>query len=498
MNSAPASMQIPVVFSDTDAEASPGVERAMKAARVAQFRWSRTPVTRRLKPVRELRRLIAENASQLAEASASARRRPALESLTSEVMPLAEACHFLERNADRILALRRVGWRGRPIWLSGVRCEIHREPLGIVLVIGPGNYPLLIPGVQVIQALAAGNAVLLKPGAGGTAAAEALHDLIVGAGFDPQLVTLLAESTDAARAGIAAHPDKVLFTGSAATGEKILRQLAPHLIPSTMELSGSDAVIIRSDADLDLTVKALTFGLMFNGGATCIAPKRVFVHQSIASELEGRLSRSFSPLVNRSAEANPLAAERLRPLIKDALNRGAHFLAGDEQANRAVILGGVDPSSQLLGEDVFAPVLAIVTVADDDEAVFRANGCPFALGGSVFSRDESAARSLAEQIHAGVVTINDLIVPTADARLPFGGRGRSGFGVTRGEEGLLDLTAAKVVTLSRGQFRPAFHLSQAGDEAIFTAYLKLAHRGGLKSRWAAFVSLIGSLCSRRK
>ena len=174
-----------------------------------------------------------------------------------------------------------------------MRSEIHREPLGVVLIIGPGNYPLFLPGVQLIQALAAGNAVLLKPGIGGTPAAQALSKLVIRAGIDPQLVAVLAESREAAGCAIEAHPDKVLFTGSAATGEKILEQLAPHLIPATMELSGCDAVMVRADADLELVVRALVFGLRLNAGATCMSPKRVLVHRSIATELEGRLAENL-------------------------------------------------------------------------------------------------------------------------------------------------------------------------------------------------------------
>jgi acyl-CoA reductase-like NAD-dependent aldehyde dehydrogenase len=333
--------------------------------------------------------------------------------------------------------------------------------------------------------------------------------LVGRAGFDPHLVALLPESAESARAAIVARPDKVLFTGSAATGEKILAQLAPHLIPATMELSGCDAVIVRADADLDLTVKALAFALMLNGGATCMSPKRVFVHRSIATELEGRLARTINSFSRRREEAHSSSGENqslltsaaiknLRLLIEDALGRGAHFIAGNEQANAAIVLGGVAPSSQLLREDIFAPVLAIVTVTDDHEALFRASDCALALAASIFSRDESAARSLAARLNAGVVTINDLIIPTADARVPFGGRGRSGFGVTRGAEGLLELTTPKVVTVSRGKFRPAFDPPQPGDEAIFNAYLKLTHGRGLKSRWAGLVSLIGSISRRPK
>ena len=369
MNPPGEPMRIPVVFKDAGADVTASIAEGITAARAAQPRWSRTPVDCRLRLIRKLRQLIAEHAAPLAEASAAGRCRPAAESLTAEVLPLAEACRFLESAAVRALRPRRLGRRGLPLWLAGVRAEIHREPLGIVLIIGPGNYPLFLPGAQLLQALAAGNAVLLKPGAGGTPAARALLDLLARAGFDPQLVALLPESAETARAAILARPNKVLFTGSAATGERILTQLAPHLIPATMELSGCDAAIIRGDADLDLVAKALAFAVRLNGGATCMAPKRIFVHRSVATELEGRLARAFHPCGCRHEDlpakreqqghAAPVTTPGLRPFIEDALARGAHFIAGEELAGDAVILGGVDPSSRLLHEDLFARCLPL-------------------------------------------------------------------------------------------------------------------------------------------
>ena len=472
---------------------------AMTAARAAQARWAATPLSERLARVRELRLLIAEHAPLLSEASASARQRPSLESLTAEVLPLAEACRFLEREAAKLLAPRRLGSRGLPLWLAGVRSEVHREPLGVVLIIGPGNYPLLLPGVQLIQALVAGNAVLLKPGVGGSFAARALIKIIHLAGFDSHLVALLPESTEAARSAIEARPDKVLFTGSAATGGKILAQLAPHLIPATMELSGCDAVIVRADADLVLVVKALTFGLTLNNGATCMGPKRVFVHRSIATELEGRLARAFPSY--GSTQLTSAATDQLRLLIDEATAHGAHFVAGgradDGSIQSPVILAGVPPSARLLREDIFAPVLALVTVSDDAGAIFRTNDCPYALGASIFTRDESAAREIAARVHAGIVSINDLIIPTADARVPFGGRHRSGFGVTRGAEGLLELTTTKVVTVSRSKFRPAFDPSHPKDEAMFQAYLEVTHGRGLIRRACALLALMKNLTGRK-
>jgi acyl-CoA reductase-like NAD-dependent aldehyde dehydrogenase len=492
----PVPERIPVTLVGTDSRIQVAVIAAMNAARAAQRTWSQTRLTERLRLVRELRRLIAEHASTLAQASSASRNRPVHESLVAEVMPLAEACRFLELNARRLLAPRRLGKRGRPLWLAGVQTEIHREPLGVVLIIAPGNYPLLLPGVQLIQALVAGNSVLLKPGVGGTGVAAELCELLFRAGFDPRLVGLLPESPEYAVAAITAHPDKVLFTGAALTGEKILSQLAPQLIPSTMELSGCDGVIIRADADLALAVKALIFGLKLNGGATCMAPKRVFVSAARATELEGRLASEL-----RDNLTLVTSTPRLRLLLEEALSRGAHFISGGMRNGQEIlaplVLGGVTPQCELLREDSFAPVLAVLTVDDDHEAVLRLNDCPFRLTASIFSADEIAARELATRLNVGAVTINDLIIPTADARVPFAGRGRSGFGVTRGAEGFLELTTVKVLTVTWGRFRPAFDEPQPGDTQMVESYLKLAHGKGLLSRWHAVVSLIRTLLRRK-
>lgn len=493
----PFRTRILVSFPKTEEHAPALVSAAMQSARAAQRTWSQTTLSERLRLLRELRSLIVEHALSLASASASMRHRPIEESLTAEVAPLAEACRFLERNAKRILAPKRLGRSGRPLWLPGVRTEIHREPLGVVLIVGPGNYPLLLPGVQMLQALVAGNAVLLKPGREGTPAAAQLCELMARAGFDPRLFTLLPESPENVVAAIAAQPDKVLFTGSASTGEKILAQLAPRLIPATMELSGCDAVIVRADADLDLVVKALTFALQLNGGATCMSPKRVFVSAACATELEGRLAAALR-------EGHPLPGDtrRLRELLEEALAQGAHFICGgvgrDGELLSPLVLGGVSPQSALLRDDFFGPLLSIVTVDDDHEAVSLANDCPYALTASVFTADENAARNLAARLHAGTVTINDLIIPTADARVPFGGRGRSGFGSTRGAEGLIELTAPKVVTLTRGTFRPAWESPRPADTPLFTSYLKLTHGRGLAMRAKALIALLRTVVQRTK
>jgi acyl-CoA reductase-like NAD-dependent aldehyde dehydrogenase len=484
------------------ADDSAAVRRAFESARAAQPAWAATPLHRRLSLLRRVRRLIAEHALALAAAATTGSTRPLSEALAAQVLPLADAVKFLEREAGYLLAPRRVGRDGRPGWLLGATSEVQREPLGVVLIIAPSNYSLLLPGVPLLQALAAGNAVLLKPGQNGTAAARALIGLLQSAGLDARLVGLLPESVETAQAALDQPVAKVFFTGSFATGARVLAQLAPRAIPAVVELSGSDAVIVRADADLDLVVNALLFGLRLNDSATCIAPRRVFVARRIAEQLEARLEAAARSANLRPGAISPATAQRLAALVAEAIRDGAHLLSGsvDPHGNISwsVILAGAKPAMRLLREDFFAPVLSLVTVEDDLEAAQAAAECPYALGTTIFSRDLDAARGLAASLPVGVVVLNDLIVPTADPRLPFGGRKQSGFGVTRGPEGLLEMTAPKVVITRRGQARPHFAPPQPGDQDLFKAYIQTAHGGGVLIRLGAAWRLTKALLTKSR
>jgi acyl-CoA reductase-like NAD-dependent aldehyde dehydrogenase len=403
----------------------------MHQSRLAQQKWRLTAMEDRLGVIRHFRHSLAQNALSFASAAGSLRNRPAAESVTSEVLPLADACRFLENHASAILMPKKLRRRGRPLWLQRAHSIILREPLGVILIIGPSNYPLFLPGIQILQALTAGNAVVFKPGLGGTAAARQLQSVLISSGLNPHLLHLLPEAASSVYPVISAGVDKVVLTGSGETGRQVARAAAEALVPVTAELSGCDAVYIRNDADLDLVKNAIRFGCDLNGGNTCIAPKRIIASAHILAEL--------------------------RPLF---------------------------PSLEFLQAD------------SDQEAVAWINNAPLALGASLFSRDPAAARNVAAGINTGVVVINDMIVPTADPRLPFGGRRQSGYGVTRGAEGLLEMTAPKVVISRGGNWRPHFEPAQPGDEMIFAHYLQAVHGGGWKKQCAAFVHLIQQLGKR--
>ncbi|HEX8678951.1 MAG TPA: aldehyde dehydrogenase family protein, partial [Chthoniobacterales bacterium] len=250
---------------------------AVSAASSVQPDWEQRSLAERAAHIGSLRPLLSACARDLATAVAAVGSRPVAEKMVSEVLPLIEAARFLEKNAPRILRSRRFGRSGRPVWLRGSSFQVHRKPYGVVLIVGPSNYPLFIPLVQVLHALAAGNAVLVKPAEGASEPLRIFRERVLKASAIPRdLLQLLPEPPQAARVA-ARGADKVFFTGSTEHGRDLLRVLADRNTPSVMELSGADTVFVRSDADVARAAKAIAFGLRLNGGNTCMAPRSIVV-----------------------------------------------------------------------------------------------------------------------------------------------------------------------------------------------------------------------------
>lgn len=459
-----------------------GVEQALNLARTAQERWSRTPIGQRLRVLRRIRHRIADDPRGLVAAILRCRvDANDAEVLASEVLPFLDALRFAEQHAERLLRSKKLGRSGRPLWLSGVALELHREPVGAILVISPSNYPLFLPGVQAMQALVAGNAVLIKPGSGGSDALVDLKRIAVQAGLDPDLLVVLDEHPLSATRAIEAGVDKLVVTGSAETGCEVLHAAADNLTPVTCELSGCDAVIALPGADTHLAARAIAFGLRLNNSQTCMRPHRIMAHHELAPQLFAQTIAAVSALRVRLSSA---ATVRLRRLIERAQADGAQLLCGHFAGPQLVapfVFAGVQPTSALWRADIFAPVLAFASFEDGDEAIRLHNACPYGLTASIFG-PEAEARKLASGLQVGTVLINDVIVPTADPRLPFSGRKRSGFGVTRGAEGLLEFTQLKAISVRRS---PAPHLdaAHASDEAMFRGFIAATHAGSLRQRF---------------
>lgn len=454
--------------------------------------WASTPLRQRLRVVAGLRHVLADQSERfVAPLRELPMRQNDAESISAEVLPMAEACAWLGKNGSRFLRPQRFGLRGRPWWLWGVSSEVWREPWGNVLILGPGNFPLFLPGVQVVQALAAGNRVWVKPSpAPGSLQvmrelAAALESLGLPAG------TLTVLGTDPAEAE-ALFPtfDKVVLTGSEATGQAVRARCAEHGIPCTMELSGCDAVYLLDGADLGLAARCVAFALMLNGSATCIAPRRVLVPTHLHD-------RFVFTLLEQLAEVKPTPLSdqvtvQVRTLVKQAIDDGAHLRCGELAAvasGRPMVLTHLQKDTPLLHADVFAPVLSVLSVRDTDHGLRVGRACGYRLGASVFG-PERAARQLAAQLEVGCVVINDCVVPTADPRLPFAGRGRSGYGATRGAAGLLEMTQVKAIASRRRRVHPHLRPADRFTPGILGALLTALHGRGFSRRVVAAVGLI--------
>lgn len=464
------------------------------AARSAQQTWRSLPVRDRARIVGGVRHVIPRVARELARRTSVASGARADEVLSAEVLPLAATCEWLERAAPRALGPRRAS-SGLSSWLpGGLSIEVHREPHGVALVIGPSNYPLFLPGSQALQALVSGNAVLWKPAPGSGPVAELLGEVLDHAGVPAGLLQVLGEDVACVEAALSRGVDKVLLTGSAETGGRALACAAAHLVPAAMELGGCDALVVLPGADLDLVSRAVVFALAFNGGRTCLAPRWVLAEPSTCAELGRRLAASVPGLPRRRVGVQ--AVGRALRLVADVQEGGGRVLAGGRASDSGdelepTVLHAAGGVSGPPAAEVFAPVVTLCPAGAEDAVDWIARS-PWGLGASIFGPERDATR-LAGRLDVGVVLVNDVIAPAADPRLPTSGRGRSGFGSARGVEGLLELTRPKAVVVRR--FGPRWHLRnlESAPADLLEAWLELRHGVGLLARARALLRLLGTL-----
>jgi acyl-CoA reductase-like NAD-dependent aldehyde dehydrogenase len=429
--------------------------------------------------------------------------KSAEETLACEILPVAGACRYLERAAPRLLRPRRVPIGQRPLWLWGQSDTVFRRPRGLVGIIGTWNYPILLNGVQIVQALTAGNAVLWKPSEVAPASAAILFDLLRQAGFPQDLVQLLDATRAAGKELAEADVDHVVFTGSATTGRRLAETLGRRLVSSTLELSGCDSLFVLDDADVALAARAAWFGATLNRGQTCLAVRRVFVSRARVAAFTAALA----PLAATAAPvrlALPAQAEFASRLVQEALAEGARLLAasaGGERNGSAglftpTVVLDARPDMALCREAPFAPVLAVLPFDHLDEAVRMDHMCPFGLGAAIFTASGARADRLAARLCVGMVTVNEVIVPTAHPATPFGGRRDSGWGVTQGAEGLLEMTVPQVVSTNDSPLRPHYRLPDGagpGQRDLLHGLLHWSHAPTLRQRCRGLLQLLRGL-----
>ncbi len=447
---------------------------AVQSLRTAQEAWSARSAADRLAPVRKLRGLVSRDGDRVARLIAAEGGKTELEALTQEVLPSLDTCLFLERRAEEILSDQPVEFESRLFFAAKKETVITRAPYGVIGILGTWNYAFFLNMTQALFALTAGNAVCLKFSELSPEVAAMAAQLFREAGYPEGLIRVSSGGAEEGKALTAAGCDKYILTGSRAAGQSVLASLAKDLKPAIVELSGSDAYLIFSDADWKLAVRSLAWAAFQYSGQTCVAPRRVIVLERDRErflQVFQETVLSASDFVNTQGYLRTprFAAEEKRKLqtLKDG---GAERLwtageltgpidgpaaAGDRVPPQ--LWGGVNPETAG-AMDWMSPVLMLLTAPDEAAAVRIARTTPLGLGASVWTRSRSRAARTARSLRAGQVWVNDTLFTVALGEAPFGGFGASGFGKTRGAEGLLEMTESRLVSSDFRRSRIQVHL----------------------------------------
>src|SRR5437868_14699105 len=470
------------------------VARTVTLARAAQREWATVPIRERCRRLRALRQRIMASRNDLAEAVVRESGKPRVEALFADIFVALDSAEYWSKNAESALRTRRVPHHSTAA--KAKRGYLAYDPLGVIAIITSWNYPLAIPLSQIIPAATAGNAVVCKTSDFTPQCGALIEKLFIDAGFPKDLVRIVQGGGEVGQALIDASPDKVIFTGSVATGRRVAETCAKRLIPTVLELGGKDAMIVLADADLEVASSAAVWGSYTNCGQVCLSVERLFVERPASERFvelcaektkKLRLGAGNDPATDVGPLIRPQHVQRMSDLIEDAIARGAKVLCGghprpDLGANffEPTVVVDVDSTMRLFQEETFGPILAIQTVKNEEAAVKHANDSPFALAASVWTRDTKKGQAIAQQLRAGAVMVNDAISYFGIAEAPHGGCGASGWGRTHGRAGLLEMVRTKYIDVDRLQRRekPWWYRYGADLQRAADAFLQFEFGGG--------------------
>ncbi len=437
--------------------ASPAdVEATVAQARAASGWWAGLGVNARRERLLRWRSRLASRIEELAELIHLEGGKPVAEAVV-EVVTAVEHLDWAARNAKRVLGPRRVRSR---LMLAEFSAHLEYQPYGVVGVIGPWNYPVFTPIGSIAYALAAGNAVVLKPSEYTPAVGQWLVDSFAEVVTEEPVFAAVHGLGDVGAALCRSGVDKVAFTGSTATGRKVMAACAESLTPVLIEAGGKDAMIVDTDADLDAAAAAAVWGGLTNAGQTCIGIERVYAVEGVFDRFVDRVVQRAGRLTvgTDGTDIGPITMpsqlEVIRRHIDDALARGGRAVLGGADAVqppyvRPTVLVDVPEDSAAVREETFGPTLTINRVRDVDEALARTNALRYGLGGSVFGRRRAMA--VARRLRSGMASVNSALTFAGMSTLPFGGVGDSGFGRIHGADGLREFARPKAITRRRAR-----------------------------------------------
>jgi succinate-semialdehyde dehydrogenase/glutarate-semialdehyde dehydrogenase len=436
------------------------VREVVARSRAAQAAWGSVPVVERAAALMSYRDALMQRTEAMVELIVRETGKPRHEALLHEIGATADLITYYAKNGPRMLAPREVPLR----LLRHRRSYLHFAPRGVIGVIAPWNFPLVIPMSGVIPALLSGSAVVLKPSEATSMVALEAKSIWDRAGLPPDLFTVVTGYADTAKALLDAGIQMVHFTGSVANGRKVAAACAERLMPCILELGGKAPLLACADADLEVTANHAVYGAFANAGQVCLSVERLYAHEAIHDalverivELTRRLKQDDpeSGWVDVGAMTVARQMEVLDELVADALDKGAVLRSGGRRASRKgqfylpTVITGCDHRMRLMNEELFGPVLPIMKVDSDDKAVQLANDSHLGLNAYVFSSNRERARKLAERVRAGSVLINDVLSNYAAPEVPFGGVKDSGIGRVHGEQALQEMCETRHVNYER-------------------------------------------------
>ncbi len=441
------------IVPDMDAEQ---VIAAVARARSVATAWSSLDFRERSAHLMAVRDRLLDRAEELVEVICAETGKQRAEAVTTELMAVCETMDWYAKHGERLLRPRSV----TPGTLAHKKAWVRYEPVGVVGVISPWNYPFTLSMTPLVSALFAGNPVVLKPSEVTPTVGLAIGELF---GDDQwgDLVQVVTGGGATGEALVRSGVDKVVFTGSVRTGKRVMSAAADTLTPVVLELGGKDPMIVCADADLDRAAKGAAWGAFQNSGQTCMSVERVYVERPVAEAFIDRVILETGNIrqdegggdIGSMTHAPQL--DIVESQLSDAVDKGARIVVGGSRLERAglwfepTVVVDVDHSMTLMTEETFGPVLAIMVVDDADEAVRLANDSIYGLNSSVWTADEQLATSIANRLEAGNVCVNDCIVSYAITGLPFGGVKQSGIGRVHGPEGLREFCSTKSVMSTR-------------------------------------------------
>jgi acyl-CoA reductase-like NAD-dependent aldehyde dehydrogenase len=438
------------------------VAEAAARARAAQPAWEALGIDGRAEILKRFGGWMAENKERIIETVVAESGKSYEDAQTSDWAYGLAAAKFWSKNTKKHLKDERI--RSSNPLIMGKKLKVRYAPYGLVGVIGPWNYPIVNSFGDAIPALMAGNAVLLKPASATPTTSILLKEGLVEAGM-PADVLQITTGPGAIGDAIVDAVDMIMFTGSTAVGQSVMRRAAETLTPVSLELGGKDPMIVLSDANVDRAANLAVFWSMFNGGQTCISVERVYVEEPIYDEFVDKVEKYAKELrvgkpdgpgsVDVGAVTTPDQLDLIESHVEDAKAKGARVLVGGKRGSgpgqyfEPTVLVDVDHTMECMTEETFGPTLPIMKVKDEQEAISLANDSPYGLGASVVTKNMKHGDEVARQVEAGAVCVNDALMNYFAMELPMGGWKTSGVGSRHGADGIRKYTRKQSILQTR-------------------------------------------------